>query len=132
MESLAPLTVILNNAYILYCLALGIWAGLLWLRDQPLSGNFWGAMWLASGLAVVSLIIGIMRAVGGAQFRAVYWLYEAYFILVLPGTFAMLRGRDDRNAAAIFAGIAIFTALAAVSTAQRNVILNPAVLLGLF
>jgi hypothetical protein len=132
MESLAPLTVILNNAYILYCLALGIWAGMLWLRDQPLSGNFWGAMWLAAVLAAASLTIGIIRAVGGEQFRAVYWLYEVFFILVLPGTFALLRGRDDRNAAAIFAGIAIFSAFAAISTAQRNVILNPALLLGLF
>jgi hypothetical protein len=131
MESLAPFSVIFSNAYVLYCMAMGMWAALLWLRDQPLSGNFWGAMWLASALAVFSFVVGILRAAGGAQFRTVYWLYEVFFILVLPGTFALLRGRDDRGAAAIFAGVAFFSAFAAISTAQRNVILNPALWLGL-
>jgi hypothetical protein len=131
MEQLAPFTTILNNAYVLYCVALGLWAGWLWLRDQPLSGNFWGAMWLASLLAVFSLLIGVVRALGGAQFRTVFWLYELYFILVFPGTFALLRGQDDRRAAMYFAGVAIFSALAAISTADRNVILsNPALLPG--
>jgi hypothetical protein len=124
MEQIAPISGILNNAYILYCLAMGVWAGLLWLREEPLSGNFWGAMWLASFLAAISLAVGIIRALGGAQFRTVYWLYEFYFILVLPGTFALLRGRDDRGAAAVFAGVAIFSAFAAISTGDRNIILN--------
>ncbi|MBX3062903.1 MAG: hypothetical protein U0528_13280 [Anaerolineae bacterium] len=132
MPDLAPISAIINSTYVLYCFALGIWAGILYLRDLPLSGNFWGAMWLAPVLPAIELLLGIIRAVGGAEYRTVFWLYQIYFIIVLPGTFALLRGRDDRQAAAIFAGIAIFSALAAISTAQRNVILNPALILGLW
>lgn len=132
MPDLAPISAIINSTYVLYCFALGLWAGILYWRDQPLSGNFWGAMWLAPVLPTIELILGFIRAAGGAQYRTVFWLYEIYFIIVLPGTFALLRGRDDRQAAAIFAGIAIFSALAAISTAQRNVILNPALILGLW
>jgi hypothetical protein len=129
---LATLSSIFANAYIMYCAALGGWAGLLALRNQPLSGAFFGASWLASGLALISLIVGIMRAIGVEQFRAVFWLYEIYFIIVMPGLFALLKGRDDRQAAWTFAGVAIFTALASISTIQRNVTLNPLLLLPFF
>lgn len=125
--SLATLGGIINTAYILFCFALGVWAGVLALRAQPLSGQFFGAMWTGAGLAVTALLIWLLRTLAGEQLRSVYLLYELYFVIVLPGTFALLRGRDDRAAALIFAGVAIFTALAAVSAADpsRQVITPP-------
>ena len=124
MSVFATLGTILNNAYILYCFGLGIWAGVQFVRNQNLGGQFWGAMWIAAGLAVIGLVVWLARTLSGEDLRPVYLLYQLYFIIVFPGTFALLRGRDDRVAAALFSGIAIFTALSAISAADptRHVI----------
>ena len=118
MSIFATLGTIFNTAYTLFCFSLGIWAGISWMRDQPLGGQYWGAIWTCSGMAVVGLLLWLARALSGEQLRSVYLLYELYFIIVLPGTFALLRGRDDRFAAAVFCGVAIFSALAAISAAD--------------
>jgi len=122
------LGIILSNAYILFCLFLGLWAGLNALRGEGLSGNFWGAMWTATLLGAAGLIVWLLRTLAGEDLRWVYFLYSLFFVLVLPGTFSLLRGRDDRTAAAIFAGVAIFAALAAISATDpsRGVIVLPA------
>ena len=124
MTIFATLSSITNNAYILFCFALGIWAGIQFVRNQGLGGQFWGAMWTCAALAVVGLLLWLIRLVQGEDLRPVYLLYELYFIIVLPGTFALMRGRDDRVAAIVFCGIAIFTALSAISAADptRHVI----------
>jgi hypothetical protein len=124
---LDTLSAILSNAYILFCLALGLWAGLNALRGDGLSGNFWGAMWSGTLLGVAGLVVWLLRTLAGEDLRWVYFLYSLFFVLVLPGTFALLRGRDDRTAATIFAGVAIFAALAAISATDpsRGVIVLP-------
>ncbi len=109
---------IFNNAFILFCVALGIWAGVQFVRGQGLGGQFWGAMWTCTGLAGVGLLLWLARALSGEDLRSVYVLYELFFVIVLPGTFALLRGRDDRVAAGIFSVIAIFAALSAISAAD--------------
>lgn len=120
MNTFATLSSIFNNAYILFCFALGIWAGYQFLRNQGLGGQFWGAMWTCAGLAVIGLLMWLGRSLQGESLRPVYLLYELYFIVVLPGTFALMRGRDDRVAAGIFCGIAIFTALSAISASDPS------------
>jgi hypothetical protein len=127
LSFLGTLATVLINAYILFCFALGIWAGYLGLRGRGLGGNFWGAVALCAGLAVVELLIFLLRWGSGAAFErpGINLLYSAYFIIALPGTFAILRGRDDRVAALIFAGVAIFTALAAISYADPSRIRPP-------
>jgi hypothetical protein len=124
MNIFATLGTIINTAYILYCFALGIWAGFIAVRGGTLGGQFWGAMWMSSILAIVSLLLWLGRSLSGEQLRSVYLLYILFFIIVLPGTFALLRGRDDRVAAGIFSAIAIFAALSAISAADptRHVI----------
>jgi hypothetical protein len=124
MSIFATFGTIFNTAYILFCFALGIWSGVVWLRGGTLGGQFWGAMWTCAILAVFNLLLWLGRSLSGEQLRPVYLLYELYFIVVLPGTFALLRGRDDRVAAGIFAGVTIFSALAAISAADptRHVI----------
>lgn len=127
MSFVDTLAGILNTAYILFAFALGIWAGSIFIRGGSLGGQFWGAIWTCSGLAVGSLIVWLLRTLAGEQLRWVYLLYLLFFIIVLPGTFAIMRGRDDRVAAGIFAGVAIFAALSAISAADpsRGVIAPP-------
>ncbi len=124
MSTFATLSGIINNAYILFCFALGIWSGSIWVRGGSLGGQFWGAMWTCTGMAVFNLLLWFGRAASGENLRWVYVLYELYFIIVLPGTFALLRGRDDRVAAGIFAAVTIFSAFAAISAGDptRHVI----------
>ena len=124
MNIFATLSSIINNAYILFCFILGLWAGVQFVRNQGLGGQFWGAMWTCAALAVIGLLLWLIRSLRGEDLRPVYVLYELYFIIVLPGTFALLRGRDDRVAAGIFCFVAIFTALSAISAADptRHVI----------
>jgi hypothetical protein len=114
LNTLAP---VITNAYILFCFALGIWAGFIAFRGQKLGGDFWGALWICTGLAVVGLLVFVLQLLSGQHFErpVINLLYGAYFIIALPGTFAILRGRDDRMAALIFAGVAIFSALSAIS-----------------
>ncbi len=105
---------ILNNAYILFSLALGFWSAFQGARRKPLGGQFWGALATNTILAAVNLLLALIMAAMGIQARrGVYYLYAVYFVIVLPGTFALLRGRDDRVAAFIYGIVAFFSAGAA-------------------
>ncbi len=117
MNLLNTLATIIMNAYMLFGFALGIWAGVIAFRGQTLGGDFWGALWICTGLAAAGLLVFVLQLLAGEHFErpVINLLYGAYFIVALPGTFAIMRGRDDRVAALIFAGVAIFSALAAVS-----------------
>lgn len=105
---------ILNNAYILFSFALGIWSAVQAWRGKTLSGQFWGALATNTILAIVLFLLSLLMAAMGIQAkRGVYYLYAVYFIVVLPGTFALLRGRDDRVAAYIYGIVTIFNGAAA-------------------
>jgi len=51
--------------------------------------------------------------------RDVYYLYGIYFIISLPGVFAIMRGNDNRNAALFFAAVALFNAAAAYRAVEN-------------
>lgn len=127
MQFVDTLAGILNTAYTLFCFILGFWAGSAYLRGKSLTGEYWGAVWVCAGLAVAGLVVWLLRTLSGEQLRWVYLLYSLYFIIVLPGTFAILRGRDDRVAAGIFAVVAIFSAFSSISASdpRRGVVVLP-------
>ena len=104
----------LNNAYIIFCMLLGIYAVILAARTLPLSGNFWGAMWVNTGLAAGVLVVVLLLWLSGlTPKRGVYYLYAIYFVISLPGLFATLDGADNRRAALWFGAVAFFNAGAA-------------------
>ncbi len=115
---------ILFNAHILYSLILGGWAALMAARNQSISGNFWGAV------ATSAVLAGMIMAIGGVMFiqglrpdRALtYFLYMAWLVIIMPGLFTMLRGRDDRNAAIAFSLLAFFNATTSLSMYQRAIV----------
>ena len=114
---------ILFNMYIFYMLALGVWAGSMAARDQSISGGFWGAVAISAGLAGLTLLIGVLLSLQGLrpQRALLYYLYMLFLVIIMPGLFTLLRGRDDRSAALAFALLAIFNASTAFSMAQRGV-----------
>lgn len=115
---------ILFNAHILYSIALGVWAAVTAARDESISGNFWGAVATSAVLAgIVMLIGGIMTLQGLRPQRIViYYLYMLWLVIIMPGLFTLLRGRDDRSAAISFSILAFFNAATSFSMIQRHVV----------
>ncbi|MBC8100707.1 MAG: hypothetical protein H7Y11_14800 [Armatimonadetes bacterium] len=121
---LNPIHSILFNAHILYSLVLGVWAALMAARSQSISGNFWGAVATNSILAGIILLVGIIMWASGLQPERLwlYLLYMAWLVVIMPGLFTLLRGRDDRSAAVAFAILAFFNASVSASMVQRLVV----------
>ena len=46
-----------------------------------------------------------------------FWL-----VLMMPGLYSILRGRDDRNAAIAFSILAFFNAATAISMYERHIV----------
>lgn len=115
---------ILFNANILFSLFMGIWAAVMAARNESISGNFWGAVaTLSIQASLVLLVGGVMYLQGLRPPRpTIYLLYMLWLIIIMPGLFTLLRGRDDRQAAIAFAILAFFNATTAASMAQRLVI----------
>ena len=115
---------ILFNMHILYAVILGVYSVILASRSEGLSGNFWGAMGIYAGLAGLTLIVGILLALQGytMERQTIYFLYMIFLVIIMPGLFSLLRGRDDRNAAIAFAILAFFNASVSISMVQRGLV----------
>jgi hypothetical protein len=115
---------ILFNAYLLFTLALGAWSALMAARRESISGGFWGAVATGAILAGVILVVGgIMFAQGLRVERpSIYFLYMFWLMVIMPGLFTLLRGRDDSSAALAFSLLSFFNFFVALSMLQRGLI----------
>lgn len=115
---------ILFNAHILYSLALGVWSAMMAARNEPISGNFWGAVATITGLAAIITLIGVIMTIQGLRPERIvtYYLYMSWLVILMPGLFTLLRGRDDRNAAIAFAILCFFNATTSFSMLQRHIV----------
>src|SRR6476660_2421052 len=115
---------ILFNMHILYSLALAIWAAVMAGRNQSISGNYWGAVATATILAAVVLLLGIIMTLQGLRLvrTTVYFLYMAWLVIIMPGLYSMLRGRDVRSAAISFSLLSFFNVFTSISMFQRGLI----------
>lgn len=107
---------IMNNAYIIFSFILGGWCILKLLRNETLDdGQFWGAIAANTILAAAILLWTVVMVLMGMRPNRMltYFLYAIYFVIVLPGTFSLLRGRDDRMAVIIFGIVTVFSGAAA-------------------
>lgn len=124
MNGLNAIHSVLFNAGILYSVALGIWAAVMAARGQLISGSFWGSVATFALLALVTAIVGIVMTLSGMQppRLGTYFLYMAWLVVIMPGLFTILRGRDDRSAAIAFAILCFFNAATAFSMTQRALV----------
>jgi len=78
---------------------------------------------ISAGLAGLTLLTGAALSLQGLQPQRVtlYYLYMLFLVVIMPGLFSLLRGRDDRSAALAFSLLAFFNASTAFSMAQRGV-----------
>jgi len=115
---------ILFNAHILFSVFLGIWSASMAMRSQPISGNFWGSVATITLLAAIILVVGIIMTATGLRPPRIttYFLYMSWLIVIMPGLFTLLRGRDDRNAAIAFSILCFFNATTSFSMLQREIV----------
>jgi len=117
---------VLFNAQILFSLALGVWAAVLAGRNESISGNYWGAVATFTGLVAVTFLVGIVLTAQGLRPRdgrlTLYFLYMGFLLVIMPGLFSMLRGRDDRSAGVAFAVLAWFNAGVSISMVDREIV----------
>lgn len=115
---------ILFNMHILYSVALGFWAAYMAAQNHSISGSFWGAVVISAGLAGVVTLIGVVMTAQGLRPQRIilYYLYMAFLIIIMPGLFSLLRGRDDRSAAIAFSILAFFNATTSFSMVERAVV----------
>lgn len=122
--SLNAIHTILFNMHIMYSFALAIWAVVMASRNQSISGNYWGAVATSTILAALVLLLGIIMSVQGLRLirTGVYFLYMVWLVIIMPGLYSMLRGRDDRSAAIAFALLSFFNVFTSISMFQRGLI----------
>lgn len=115
---------ILFNASILFSVILGVWSAMMAFRGESISGNFWGAVACYAILTGLVLLVGVIMTLQGLRPAriVIYYLYMAWLVVIMPGLFTLLRGRDDRDAAVAFSILSFFNAATSVSMYQRSVI----------
>jgi hypothetical protein len=115
---------VLFNAHILFSIALGIWSAVMAVRNQPISGNFWGALATITILAGMVVLVGVIMTLTGLRPPRIvtYYLYMSWLVVIMPGLFTLLRGRDDRSAAIAFSILSFFNATTSFSMLQRDIV----------
>lgn len=99
----------LSLSFMLYMILAAGWNLASGARRQGVSSSAWGILAIAEILALVQGLVGVTLALGGAApGRSVHWLYGATSVITLPGYYAISRGRDDRVASLIYAGLCAF------------------------
>lgn len=125
-DLMADIHGILFNMQILYSAALGVWAAVIAGRNETISGNYWGAVATFAGLVAINLLVGLLLTSQGLRPRDgrlwLYFLYMIFLLIILPGLFSLLRGRDDRTAALSFALLTFFNASMGLSLLDRGVV----------
>jgi len=126
MAILSEVHEIFFNAVLLFSGFLGVWAVVMAARNQSIEGSFWGAIATLTGLAVVTLVIGSILALRGfapeVGRTSIYFIYMSWLVVIMPGMFTQLRGRDDSSAALAFAMLAIFNLLVGLSMQSRGLV----------
>ena len=115
---------ILFTMHLLYSAALGLWAAVLAGRDEPLGGNYWGAVLISTGLAALVLLVGLAMLAAGLRppRLTTYLLYMLWLVVMMPGTYSLLHGREDRSAALTYAILGGFNASVGLSMLQRGLV----------
>lgn len=112
------------NAHILFSVIMGVWSGVIAARGESIPGSFWGAVATITILAALITLIGIVMALQGLRPDriVVYFLYMSWLIVIVPGLFTLMRGRDDRGAAIAFALLCFFNASTSFSMWERSLV----------
>lgn len=126
MQILADVHGIFFNAILWFSGLMGAWATVTAARRQSISGGFWGAVATLTGLSAVTTLVGIVLTLQGyvpaAARVGTYFIYMAWLVIIMPGMFTQLRGRDDWSAALAFAMLSVFNLFVGLSMQARGLV----------
>ena len=110
MAALAVLHARLLVTILLFFGTLSIWGFFSYLRGQSISGSYKGALAIGELLMLAQALIGVALWIAGreAYRQAIHVLYGIVAVIMLPGTFAYVRGRDSRWEQLIYAVVCLF------------------------
>lgn len=125
MSALVFIHASLLRTILLFFGALTAWGVVNFVRRQPLTGSYRGALIIGELLMIAQFMIGVIMLLGGLQPArpALHILYGFVAILALPGTAAFVRGRDPRWTNLMYALICLFLcgiALRALETGRGS------------
>lgn len=87
----------LATALLLYFLILAIWGSIIFFRNRDASSSYWGAVSVATYLAVGQAVVGaVLYGMGFAPRDATHLLYGATAILAFPAARLYTQKRSER------------------------------------
>lgn len=114
------------NAILMFSGILGIWSIVMAARNKSISGNFWGSLAVLTGLAATTTLIGAILTLQNykpiSNRLDTYFIYMAWLVIIMPGMFTQLRGRDDSSAAMAFALLCVFNVFVGFSMQSRGLV----------
>jgi hypothetical protein len=127
----------LANAALLFSIICVAWGLLNFIRKQPVTGSYWGALVILQLLAMAQVVVGILvyaSAAGGQLARPiVHLLYAATLVISLPAAYVYTGGKDTQRENLIYALVClwlVFIAERSISTGQEGVLPALSMLLG--
>ncbi len=119
----------LANATLLFSAICVGWGLLNFLRRQPVTGSYWGALVILQILAMTQVVVGMLVFVtAGSENLArpiVHALYGATLILSLPAAYVYSKGKDTRNENLIYALVClwlVFIVERSISTGREGML----------
>lgn len=94
---------------ILFALAMGAWAAILFFRGKGIDSSYWGALVIGEFLMIAQGVIGIILVITGqVPHDLLHFLYGVLVFLVWPGTYVYTNARQGRAEAGIYAIVSFF------------------------
>jgi hypothetical protein len=100
---------LLSNTFTLFALFVSLWALINYLRDKPLTGEFWGTIMIGEGIAVAECLVGaILWLTGSFPAQAIHFLYGAIVLFSWPAAYSYARNQDDKRQIMIWFFVSAF------------------------
>ncbi len=103
----------LANTTLLYFAILAIWGFWQYIRKQPLTSSYRGALVIAEILVLVQGLLGIILYIIGlaASRGGMHILYGIVGALGIPAVYIFTKGKNDRNVLLVYAAVTILCAI---------------------
>lgn len=127
----------LANAVLLFSILCTAWGLFNFIRKQPVTSSYWGALVILQILAMAQVVIGIVvyASTGGDELARpiVHLLYAATLVISLPAAYVYSGGKDTQRENMIYALVClwlVFIAERSISTGQEGALAPLSLLLG--
>lgn len=110
---------------VLFAGVCAVWGFINYIRNQPITSGYWGALVICEGLMILQGILGIVLAVQGNEpvRGIVHYLYGVTAVISLPAVYVFTGGRDTRRESMLYAIVCVWLlliALRAVTTGAEQ------------